>query len=635
MDWKVSSPRRHETTVRKKKSFTPKGSELLSQKKVEMLNYKDPMRIAQNMKPGIERSRLSNYGDCVSLAMMNSGSPTVQVQCMRVMATELELAVPYNGNGYQLYCPPSDACFLHEGRNIFIIQDDPELFISSEICDTNKNKMRPKHTMKSHVLNPEAKEFIPFNFREPQPNSKLLSVDVNYPVSGFPNKSMEYINARDELFPCSDVASEDFKIGINSCSRLSPEQAPLIIESTDSNNKSMSACTCPVSSNLNDREQTTKVNNFASDNEQLLMHALSECLSHCQLPENELKVPMLCTINSESESKFKSCTDVMNSDLCKSKPLVNPCRVKEEESCVVEKSICSKNESCEGEEPNSFGDENIEDTRYFCDRNHIKDKNKQSSKDQNLESDDDNIVFVACDEETDISDDDYDSEEESSEDEIAESSAEEESSDEENDKGINESDDDDDDITICFTVDNTQESDIESDVEDDSDFENKEQDDDKIDNDYACDLFQVEFNDGEFRIPMDGLGLVLADLLSQTTSCTPDEMVDILNNSNELDDVDSSGFMEEREEILQANKRWNEAIDLNCCSCTPTKVKFSDDVEIYSVDDFCRKGPWEVCARDRMRFQRRIEETESILSPILSLEHRRKILNRLQSMEKI
>ena len=155
---------------------------------------------------------------------------------------------------------------------------------------------------------------------------------------------------------------------------------------------------------------------------------------------------------------------------------------------------------------------------------------------------------------------------------------------------INKQDDNksDDDETIWFTENDTQESGNESDIQesDDSDFEIVE--DDSDDDDYSNNLFTVEFND----------------------------------------DDGSNDYQEERENILQANKRWNGDIDIDHCSCTPARVTFSDDVEIYPAGDFCRKSPWEICALDRMRFRRRIEETERILYRILSSEHRRKVLSR-------
>ena len=158
---------------------------------------------------------------------------------------------------------------------------------------------------------------------------------------------------------------------------------------------------------------------------------------------------------------------------------------------------------------------------------------------------------------------------------------------------INKQDDNksDDDETIWFTENDTQESGNDSDIQesDDSDFEIVEANSD--DDDYSNNLFTVEFNDD--------------------------------------DDDDSNDYQEERENILQANKRWNGDIDIDHCSCTPAKVTFSDDVEIYPAGDFCRKSPWEIYALDRMRFRRRIEETERILYRILSSEHRRKVLSRI------
>jgi len=45
-------------------------------------------------------------------------------------------------------------------------------------------------------------------------------------------------------------------------------------------------------------------------------------------------------------------------------------------------------------------------------------------------------------------------------------------------------------------------------------------------------------------------------------------------------------------------------------------------VTVYEVDNYDRTSPWEITARDRVRFKRRIEMTEKLLSPILTETHR-------------
>jgi len=52
------------------------------------------------------------------------------------------------------------------------------------------------------------------------------------------------------------------------------------------------------------------------------------------------------------------------------------------------------------------------------------------------------------------------------------------------------------------------------------------------------------------------------------------------------------------------------------------RVRFSRNVVVYEVDNYDRTSPWEIIARDRVRFKRRIKMTEKILSPILTEEHR-------------
>ena len=51
-------------------------------------------------------------------------------------------------------------------------------------------------------------------------------------------------------------------------------------------------------------------------------------------------------------------------------------------------------------------------------------------------------------------------------------------------------------------------------------------------------------------------------------------------------------------------------------------VMFSHFVTVYTADDHDRKSPWMRMARERLQFRCRIKQTELILAPILSEEHR-------------
>jgi len=52
------------------------------------------------------------------------------------------------------------------------------------------------------------------------------------------------------------------------------------------------------------------------------------------------------------------------------------------------------------------------------------------------------------------------------------------------------------------------------------------------------------------------------------------------------------------------------------------RVRFCRNVIVYKVDNCDRTSPWEIIARDRVRFKRRIEMTKKLLSPILTEAHR-------------
>jgi len=51
------------------------------------------------------------------------------------------------------------------------------------------------------------------------------------------------------------------------------------------------------------------------------------------------------------------------------------------------------------------------------------------------------------------------------------------------------------------------------------------------------------------------------------------------------------------------------------------RVRFSRNNTVYVVDNYDRTSPWEIIARDRVRFNHRIEMTEKLLSSILTESH--------------
>lgn len=60
------------------------------------------------------------------------------------------------------------------------------------------------------------------------------------------------------------------------------------------------------------------------------------------------------------------------------------------------------------------------------------------------------------------------------------------------------------------------------------------------------------------------------------------------------------------------------------------KVTFLDEVTEHYVGNEDRKGPWEEYARDRCRFQKRIQETECAIGHCFSPQHRRQMWCRIQ-----
>ncbi|XP_078064100.1 protein phosphatase 1 regulatory subunit 15B-like [Mustelus asterias] len=71
---------------------------------------------------------------------------------------------------------------------------------------------------------------------------------------------------------------------------------------------------------------------------------------------------------------------------------------------------------------------------------------------------------------------------------------------------------------------------------------------------------------------------------------------------------------------------------------THKKVRFSPVVTVHPMIAWAfayraaRRGPWEQCARDRSRFQRRIAETESVIAPCLEHNHRNAVWTKLAAV---
>ncbi|XP_045608746.1 uncharacterized protein PPP1R15 [Procambarus clarkii] len=88
--------------------------------------------------------------------------------------------------------------------------------------------------------------------------------------------------------------------------------------------------------------------------------------------------------------------------------------------------------------------------------------------------------------------------------------------------------------------------------------------------------------------------------------------------------------------LEEINKRWNEDIEKDVLGSRERKVKFGEtNIHPIIAWDFAykmaRRGPWEMYARDRMRFQHRIASLEPIISPVLQADHREVFYKKQQS----
>lgn len=88
--------------------------------------------------------------------------------------------------------------------------------------------------------------------------------------------------------------------------------------------------------------------------------------------------------------------------------------------------------------------------------------------------------------------------------------------------------------------------------------------------------------------------------------------------------------------LKDVNQTWNESTkQWDGKPKSPAMVSFAPDdklVEILPVEMYDRKGEWEIYACERLRFKRRINELDKIISPCLNSDHRSKIYKLYQSV---
>ena len=61
-------------------------------------------------------------------------------------------------------------------------------------------------------------------------------------------------------------------------------------------------------------------------------------------------------------------------------------------------------------------------------------------------------------------------------------------------------------------------------------------------------------------------------------------------------------------------------------------VTFADQVEVFIIDNEDRKSHWQQIARDRMRFQRRIQAMNDKLGVVFEKSHKLQFQRRIQAM---
>ncbi|XP_078277114.1 uncharacterized protein ppp1r15b [Rhinoraja longicauda] len=175
-----------------------------------------------------------------------------------------------------------------------------------------------------------------------------------------------------------------------------------------------------------------------------------------------------------------------------------------------------------------------------------------------------------------------------------------------------------------------------SDEDGDSDDEESDWDDDGFDSDGSSELSDSDGNEilwsslAKFADPYN-----LLNFQASIKTRHKLETRTVLESSNcqhpvlcftELKDAEErmdSGFSD----IIQDEPQTQLPLQRKCRK----RVAFDDHVtEYYVSSEEIRKGPWEECARDRCRFQKRIKETEKSIGCCFTLEHRRTVLKRMQ-----
>ncbi|XP_060701315.1 protein phosphatase 1 regulatory subunit 15B-like [Hemiscyllium ocellatum] len=109
------------------------------------------------------------------------------------------------------------------------------------------------------------------------------------------------------------------------------------------------------------------------------------------------------------------------------------------------------------------------------------------------------------------------------------------------------------------------------------------------------------------------------------SSCTQQSEMCTIELEDDSGRVDS-GFTDEIQSEVQ--KTFTQMACEKKCS---KKVAFDEHVTVHYVSsEEIRKGPWEEFARDRCRFQKRIQEIEECIGYCFTLKHRRTVLKNLQ-----
>jgi len=150
-----------------------------------------------------------------------------------------------------------------------------------------------------------------------------------------------------------------------------------------------------------------------------------------------------------------------------------------------------------------------------------------------------------------------------------------------------------------------------------------------------CDLESGEDSDWD---EVDGVASAADFLTDQMCELLQPFMLSVLTIPNSSPLPKSASAPHLNSHALEAvNRKWSAVYnssttdDIKSSGAKQKKVHFAQEGDIHplktfhTVEEYCRRGPWERYAADRCRFKSRIADVQAVIDPVLNISHRKKI----------